>query len=226
MTERRGRSAETGRSAEVERGDLIERARRLNVPLDDESAGRLLRLLDELERWNAAYSLTSIRGREAMITHHLLDSLSIHEHVRGTRVADVGTGAGFPGLPLAIASPARQFTLVDSAGKKIRFVTHAARALGLGNVAAVHTRAEDLHPQVPFETVTARAFAALPDLLESVGTLCGKGTRVLAMKGRQPAAELAAVRLPWRIIDVLPLDVPGLGEARHIVIVEAGTERG
>jgi 16S rRNA (guanine527-N7)-methyltransferase len=204
----------------LERAALIERARLLNVSFGDAEAERLARLLDELERWNAAYNLTSINGREAMITHHLLDSLSIHGHLRGARVADVGTGAGFPGLPLAIANPDRQFTLLDSAGKKIRFVAHAARELGLGNVAAVQSRVQDLRPDEPFDTVTARAFAALPDLLESVRTLCGPGTRVLAMKGRHPEAEVAAVQPPWRVLETLPLEIPGLREARHLVIAE------
>jgi len=210
----------------LERAHLIERARLLNVALGDAEAERLERLLDELERWNAAYSLTAIRGREALITHHVLDSLAIHEHLRGTRVADVGTGAGFPGLPLAVANPDRQFTLVDSAGKKVRFVAHAARELGLGNVEAVHSRAEDLKPHPPFDTVTARAFAALPDLLDRVRTLCGPGTRVLAMKGRDPETEAAAVRPPWHILEIRPLEVPGLAEARHLVIAESDGREG
>lgn len=204
----------------LERAALIERARLLDVSLGDVQAERLARLLDELERWNAAYNLTSIRGREALITHHLLDSLSIHAHLRGPRVADIGTGAGFPGLPLAVANPDRQFTLIDSAGKKVRFVAHAARELGLGNVEAVQSRVEDLKPNERFDTVTARAFAALPDLLESARTLCGPGTRVLAMKGRHVEAEAAAVRPPWRVLERLPLTVPGLGEMRHLVIAE------
>lgn len=215
-----GGSARRAGQTAVETTDLIARARLLDVALDDESAGRLVRLLDELERWNAAYNLTSIRGREEMITHHLLDSLSIRGHLRGKRIADVGTGAGFPGLPLAATSPESRFTLIDSAGKKIRFVAHASRTLGLGNVEAVHSRAEDLHPEAPFDTVTARAFAALPELLEAVRTLCGPGSRVLAMKGRYPAAELAAVRPPWRVVEARPLAVPGLGEDRHLVIAE------
>lgn len=206
----------------LERAALIERARLLRVSLGDDSARRLLQLLDELTRWNAAYNLTSVRLREEMMTHHLLDSLSIHEHLRGTRIADVGTGAGFPGLPLAVTSPERQFTLIDSSGKKVRFVSHAARTLALGNVTAVHSRAESLQPAETFDTVTARAFAALPDLLASVRTLCGPGTRVLAMKGRDPAAEVEGVRPPWRVLESLPLAVPGLGEDRHLVIAECG----
>lgn len=210
----------------LERATLIERARLLNVSLGDAQAESLSLLLDELERWNAAYNLTSIRGREAMITHHLLDSLAIHEHLRGARIADVGTGAGFPGLPLAVANPQRQFTLIDSSGKKVRFVAHAARELGLGNVEAVHSRVEDLRPGEPFDTVTARAFAALPELLESLRAICARGTRVLAMKGRHPRAELDAVRPPWRVRETIPLEVPGLEEARHLVIAECDSREG
>ena len=217
-------SNESGRL--IEQAELIEQARLLNVSLGDAEAQRLALLLDELERWNAAYNLTSIRGREAMIAHHLLDSLSIHEYLKGARIADVGTGAGFPGLPLAVANPERQFTLIDSAGKKVRFVAHAARALGLGNVVAVHSRAEDMRPAEPFDTITARAFAGLPDLLESVYSLSRPGTRVLAMKGRQPRAEIAAVRAPWRVIEAIPLEVPRLGEVRHLIIAECVSREG
>jgi 16S rRNA (guanine527-N7)-methyltransferase len=212
------RSAEQARLAE--RAQLIERARLLNVALTDAAAERMLRLLDELTEWNRAYNLTSIRRREAMLTRHLLDSLSIHEDLEGERVADVGTGAGFPGLPLAVTNPERRFTLVDSSGKKSRFVVHAARVLALPNVAIAHSRAEDLRPETPFDTVAARAFAALPELLAKVRSLCGPGTRVLAMKGRYPAAEIAAVRPPWRIVRTRRLEVPGLGEERHLVVAE------
>jgi 16S rRNA (guanine527-N7)-methyltransferase len=210
----------------LERVRLIERARLLNVALDDQQAQRLALLLDELERWSSAYNLTSIRGREALITHHLLDSLSINEHLAGERIADVGTGAGFPGLPLAVANPQRRFTLIDSAGKKVRFVAHAARALGLANVEAVHSRVEDFSPREPFDTVTARAFASLPDLLESVRTLSRPGTRVLAMKGRYPQAEIAAIRPPWRLLETRPLEVPGLGQMRHLVTTECDSREG
>lgn len=205
-------------SGAEERAALIERARLLNVALTDALAERLLRLLDELSEWSKAYSLTAIRRREEMITRHLLDSLSIHGDLRGDAVADVGTGAGFPGLPLAIVNPGRRFTLVDSSGKKARFVAHAARTLALENVTVAHSRAEDLHPGAPFDTVTARAFAALPELLAAVRGLCGPGTRVLAMKGRYPEAELAEVRPPWQVLETRALAVPGLDEERHVVI--------
>ncbi len=210
------------RESLAEHAQLIERARLLGVALTDAAASRLLRLLDELAEWNRAYNLTSIRQREAMLTRHILDSLSIHEDLSGETVADVGTGAGFPGLPLAVTNPDRRFTLIDSSGKKTRFVLHAARTLALENVTVAQSRAEDLHPEAPFHIVTARACAALPELLEKVRGLCGPGTRVLAMKGRYPAAEIAAVQAPWRIVRTRPLQIPGLAEERHLVVAECG----
>jgi 16S rRNA (guanine527-N7)-methyltransferase len=155
-----------------------------------------------------------------MVTHHLLDSLSIHPYLHGTTVIDVGTGAGFPGLPLAIANPQRVFTLVDSGGKKTRFVAHAARVLELRNVTVVHARAESLRPEEPFDTLVARAFAPLPVLLEKVAALCGPETRVLAMKGEPPRHELEAVGARWRILDRRSLEVPGVSESRHLVTLQ------
>jgi 16S rRNA (guanine527-N7)-methyltransferase len=193
-------------------------ARQLSVGLDDTAATALLRLLDELERWNRAYNLTAITERAQMLTHHLLDSLSVAPFVQGSTLADVGTGAGFPGLPLALIAPQRRCVLIDSNGKKQRFVAHAARTLGLANVEALHARVEEVRPAQPFDTVVARACAALPQLLAWVAPLCGPGTRVLAMKGRLPAAEIAAVAAPWVIEQAVPLQVPGLNEERHLII--------
>lgn len=194
----------------------------LGVNLTPAGAGRLLALLDELERWNRSYNLTAIESREEMVTHHLLDSLSISPDLAGTRIADVGTGAGFPGLPLAIANPARQFTLIDGSGKKVRFVAHAARTLALANVTAVHARAEDLRPEVPFDTVTARALAPLPELLPLLAPLCGPRTRVLAMKGRWPAEELEKLPAPWRLNGSRTIEVPGLGAERCVLCLSMG----
>lgn len=187
------------------------------VALTQEQCAKLLRLLDELVKWNATYNLTAITKRDEMITHHLLDSLSVNGDLSGETVADVGTGAGFPGLPLAVVNPQRKFTLIDSNNKKVRFVAHAARTLGLNNVEAVHARAEAPRAGAPFDTVVARAFAALPDLLEKIDPLCGPATRVLAMKGKRPDDEIAAVRSPWQVIETRSLSVPGLDEERHLV---------
>ena len=194
----------------------------LGVILAPADAARLLALLDELERWNRSYNLTAIESREEMVTHHLLDSLSISPDLAGTRIADVGTGAGFPGLPLAIANPARQFTLIDSSGKKVRFVAHAARTLGLANVTAVHSRAEALRPGVPFDTVTARALAPLPELLPLLAPLCGPDTRVLAMKGRRPEAELEKLPARWRLTGSRRIEVPGLDAERCVLTLSMG----
>ena len=203
--------------ASLEAVEFVAQASTAGIAVTETQAAKLLRLLDELVKWNATYNLTAITKREEMITHHLLDSLSVNGDLSGVTVADVGTGAGFPGLPLAVVNPERKFTLIDSNNKKMRFVAHAARTLGLSNVEAVHTRAEAPRAGKPFDTVVARAFAALPQLLEQIEPLCGPTTRVLAMKGKRPDDELATVPPPWRVLEVRALTVPGLNEERHLV---------
>jgi 16S rRNA (guanine527-N7)-methyltransferase len=194
---------------------LIEAAGAMGIALDAAQAERLLRLLDELARWNRTYNLTAITARESMISAHLLDSLAAQPDLTGLRIADVGTGAGFPGLPLALIEPQRQFTLIDSVAKKIRFVTHAVRVLELANVVPLQARVETLNPDMPFSTVIARAYAALPDLLGSVRGLCGADTRVVALKGRYPQDELAELPRGWRLAQVRKLTIPGLDAERH-----------
>jgi len=203
----------------AERARLIEDAGALGVPLADDRAALLLRLLDELARWNKTYNLTSVDDRAGMLTHHLLDSLSIAPRLAGESVADVGTGAGFPGLPLAIVDPARRFTLIDSNNKKIRFVTHAVRALGLANVEPLHARVEDLAPARPFDTVVARALAPLPRLLAQVRPLCGPRSRVLAMKGARLDEELRDLDAAWHLEEVVALRVPGLEAGRALAVL-------
>ena len=200
---------------------LVQGTAALGVTLSEPDAALLLRLLAELERWNRTYNLTAIRDRDAMLTHHLLDSLSIHPDLQGTTVADVGTGAGFPGLPLAVLNPQRRFTLIDSNGKKIRFVQHAARELGLTNVEGLHGRVEDIEGRV-FDTVVARAFAALPELVENVAPLCGAHTRVLAMKGKWPRDEIDRLTPPWRLQGSRELTIPGMNESRCVVVLTNG----
>lgn len=192
----------------------------LGVNLSEGQERHLLSLVDELLKWNAAYNLTAITDPAKVITHHLLDSLSVHSALHGQAIADVGTGPGFPGLPLAIIDPQRHFTLIDSNNKKVRFVGHAARTLGLANVASVHVRSESFKAEKPFDTVVARAFAALPELLRLVKPLCGPETRVLAMKGKRPDDEIAGVSNDWRVLDVKSLAVPGLNEERHLVTLQ------
>jgi len=195
---------------------LIAAAAQLSVTLSPSQAGQLLRLLDELSHWNRAYNLTAIRERAAMVRAHLLDSLAAVPDLHGERVLDVGTGAGFPGLPLAVVAPTRQFVLVDAVAKKIRFVTHAVRALALTNVEPRHARVESL-ADAAFDTIVARAFAGLPALLESIAGLAGPDTRVVALKGREPVDELAALPAGWRLERSRPVTIPGLTADRHIL---------
>jgi 16S rRNA (guanine527-N7)-methyltransferase len=200
-----------------EQQQLIDDAGAIGAPLTEPQALRALRLLDELTVWNRTYSLTAITAREAMIQSHLLDSFSGHPELSGTRIADVGTGAGFPGLPLALLSPEREFTLIDSVAKKLRFVTHAARVLELTNVTTQQARVESLSPAQPYDIVLARAFAALPDLLGAVQGLCGPKTRVIAFKGQYPADELAELPRGWRLDHARVVQIPQLNAERHLL---------
>lgn len=176
-------------------------------------------LLDELERWNRKVNLTAVRDRNQMVALHLEDSLAARPLLEGTEILDVGTGPGFPGLPLAIVEPERQFTLLDSNNKKIMFVQHVASLLGLDNVTAVKARAEDYAPGHRFDTVIARALAALPRLVEIAGHHVREDGVFVALKGRYPAEELEELEAPWSH-EVIPLHVPGLEEgSRHAVLL-------
>ena len=180
----------------------------------------LLAYLALLARWNATYNLTAIRDPRDMVAKHLLDSLAMQPFVRGLRtLADLGTGPGLPGIPLAIATPALQVTLVESNGKKARFLREAARHLGLGNVQVAESRIEAFRPGTPFDAITARALATLPLILELGGHLPGPGGRLLAMKGVVPDEEIATLPAGWRLAAVHPLRVPGLDAERHLVEV-------
>lgn len=201
---------------------LIHDAAALGVALTEHDAARLQQLLEELAHWNRRFNLTGIADLDGMISHHVLDSLAVHRYLHGASIADVGTGAGFPGLPLALVNAERRFTLIDSNGKKIRFVSHAVRTLDLVNVEPLQARVETLRPERPFDTVLARAFAPLPQLLESVAPLCGGETRVLAMKGKWPQAELDALPPGWRVVDSHTLIVPGLAQARCLIVLMPG----
>ena len=180
----------------------------------------LLAYLALLARWNATYNLTAIRDPRDMLAKHLLDSLAMQPFVRGLRtLADLGTGPGLPGIPLAIATPGLQVTLVESNGKKARFLREAVRQLGLGNVQVAESRIEAFQPGTHFDAITARALATLPLILELGGHLPGPGGRLLAMKGVVPDEEIAALPAGWRLAAVHPLRVPGLDAERHLVEV-------
>ena len=196
---------------------LLDGARALALELDEAQLAKLVGHLDLLDEWNARMNLTAIRDRPSQLTKHLLDSLTVRPFLRGERIADVGSGAGFPGIPLAIVEPHRHFSLIESTGKKCRFLEHVREALGLKNVEVVQSRAESYKPEVRFDTVIARAVGPIADLVKAAGPLVVGGGRLLAMKGRYPEDELAARMSGWKVAAVHPLTVPGLGEERHLV---------
>ena len=199
---------------------LISAARELAIELTPAQAAQLLRLLDLLADWNQRLNLTAIRERGDMIRKHLLDSLSVQRYIEGPVVIDVGTGAGFPGLPLAVINPGLRFVLLDSTAKKLAFVSHAVEVLGLTNVEVVHARAEQYEPTSRAATVIARAFGALPLIVAQAGGLCARSGRLLAMKGRVPTEEIDTLPHAWRVSAVEPLKVPGLDGERHLVVLE------
>jgi len=194
--------------------------RGLHVELHADVRAKLLQFLALLERWNRAYNLTAVRDIEEMLPRHLLDSLSVLPYLRGPRVLDVGTGAGLPGIPLALARPDCEFILIDRNAKKLRFVRQAIHELGVKNADTVHTAAEQFQPQQPFQTVIARALTAIPDMLNGCRHLCAADGAILAMKGVYPETEIAAVDAGFQVRDVVRLTVPGLEAARHLVILE------
>lgn len=196
---------------------LAEGLSALGLGLEPGQVGALLRLVDELADWNARFNLTAITEPAAVVDKHLLDSLAVLPHLKGLAIADIGTGAGFPGLPLAIADPDRRYTLVESTGKKANFVRHAARVLDLPNVEVVQARAESYRPARPFDAVIARALGSLADFVRVAGHLAGRGGRLLAMKGKVPEAELEALPSGWKVIAVHPVAVPGLDAERCLV---------
>ena len=183
------------------------------------AVAKLARLLAELERWNRRINLTAIRDPDAVVSGHVLDSLATRGLLEGRRILDVGTGAGFPGLPLAIAEPGLSFELLDSNARKIGFVRHIIGELGLDNATAVNARAEDYAPAERFDTVIARALASVPKILKLAGHLVREDGVLLALKGKDPAAELVSTMelSGWNYV-VTDVTVPGLESyARHVV---------
>lgn len=200
--------------------DLVSRLRSgadgLGLNLDAEQIDRLMGYLELLDKWGRTYNLTAIRDRRSAVDRHLLDSLAVNAFLAGGRVLDVGTGAGLPGIPLAIVNPGMTFVLLDRSSKKIRFVRQAILSLGLKNAEAVAARVEDFAPEAPFDVVLARAFASLADIWGGAAPLLAAGGRVLAMKGQWPEAEIG--RLGHAVnLRVHGVSVPGMDAERHLV---------
>ena len=191
----------------------------LRLPVEDSVVQKLLGYLGQLERWNGTYNLTAVRDPGEMVTKHILDSLSVLPWAPSGTLLDAGAGAGLPGIPLAIANSSLQVTLVDSAGKKVRFMNHVRRNLGLDNVHPVQARVEEMAAGAPFDLVVSRAFTSIAAFLASVRHLADGATRLLVMKGRYPEAEIAELPDWAEVSSVEKLSVPGLHENRHLVIM-------
>lgn len=188
--------------------------------LEHALATPLLDYLRLLLRWNRTYNLTAIRDPAEMVTRHLLDSLAMVPWLDGVqRLADLGTGPGLPGIPLALARSQLQVTLVESNGKKARFLREAVRQLALRNVEVAESRIEAFDAPARFDAITARALATLPLIVELGGHLLQPDGRLLAMKGVLPEDEIAALPAPWAVQAIHPLRVPGLDAARHLVVI-------
>jgi 16S rRNA (guanine527-N7)-methyltransferase len=194
----------------------------LELDLDTAAREKLLAHIALVEKWNRVHNLTAVREPGQMIGLHLLDSLSLVPHLAGARrLVDVGTGAGFPGLPIAIAMPGVEVTLLDSSHKKCSFLEQARTELGLGNVSVACARVEQYTPAAPFDTVVSRAFAELQDFIAHAQHLAAPAGRFLAMKGVYPFDEIARVPQSHRIAAVVELNVPSVEAKRHLVLLEA-----
>ncbi len=192
----------------------------LGVEVPASAQARLLGYRDLLVRWNRTYNLTAVREPAQMVERHLLDSLAVAPHLYGARILDVGSGAGLPGIPLALAQPSRHFVLLDSQAKRVRFLQQAVIELRLDNVEVVQARVEQYRPGAAFTTVVSRAFSQVADFIRWAGTHCAPDGILLAMKGVLDERELIAVAEPWRVAAAVRLTVPGLDAERHVVRIE------
>jgi len=191
----------------------------LGIPLGGEQQQRLLDYLVLLQKWNKVYNLTAVREPENMLYQHLLDSLAVLPHVGAGHLLDVGSGAGLPGIPLAVANPALRVTLLDSNHKKTTFLRQACIELGLNNVAVACMRVDAFEPQQLFDAVISRAFSDLSEFVRLAARLSRPGGVLLAMKGIYPYDELAQLPAEFKQYEVVALNVPGLEVQRHLVIL-------
>ncbi|MDX2464824.1 MAG: 16S rRNA (guanine(527)-N(7))-methyltransferase RsmG [Porticoccus sp.] len=203
---------------------LREGVEQLALSVTDQQVVLLLEYLALLKKWNGAYNLTAIRDPEQMLRLHVLDSLSIIPFIQGDNILDVGTGPGLPGIPLAIFYPERKVTLMDSNGKKTRFLFQARNQLGLGNVVEIQSRAETYEPQQQFDAITSRAFTSLADMVEKTAHLITTDGRFYAMKGQHPDQELRVLSKHYNVVASHQLQVPGVDSERHLIEIALSKE--
>ena len=181
---------------------------------------QIQRFVSLLQQWNSVYNLVADSSTDVVLVRHIFDSLSISPYIAGDHVLDLGSGAGFPGLPLAVFHPDTDFILLDSNGRKTRFLWQAKQALGLERVAIEHCRMEHYQSARRIDIVTCRAVASLPDMVKKSAAMLATGSRLLAMKGRYPEQEIKALPPACRVIDVQQLTVPGTDATRHLIRLE------
>ncbi len=205
---------------------LLAGANLIGVSIDKHQQKQLEEYLILLQKWNRVYNLTAIKDNSQMIKHHVLDSLvlipplkKIQNHVQPFRIADIGTGAGLPGIILAIIYPDNKYYLVDSNGKKTRFLTQVKIELGLNNCTIINERIENFKPEYKFDLVTSRAFATLKHFIDNTKDIVKSGGHMVAMKGKYPHHELEDLSDTVNIIEVLPVQVPFMTDERHLVII-------
>jgi 16S rRNA (guanine527-N7)-methyltransferase len=196
-------------------------AEALGIDLTDNMQRQLLEHIELLARWNRRLNLTAITSPRQMVIQHILDSMAIASILTGRTILDLGSGGGYPGIPLAVIFPQRQFTLLDSRGKRIEFLRHVVGKIGLSNTSTVKTRVEDYQPKQKFDTLVCRAFSSLQDMLRRTQGLQHPTSRLLAMKGKYPVEEISI--LPdslQRRLKVESIEVPFLDAKRHLVVIQ------
>lgn len=199
--------------------ELSTGARQLGVELSEAQHAQLLAYLALLIKWNKAYNLTAVRNPDEMVSRHLLDSLSVMPFIHSARWLDVGSGGGMPGIPLAILHPEKQVTVLDSNGKKTRFLTQVKLELKLDNLTVIHKRVEEFQPELPFTGIVSRAFSSMENFTNWTRHLGDEQTQWLAMKGLHPADELVALPADFRVDSEQALTVPGCQGQRHLLIL-------
>lgn len=189
------------------------------ISLSDQQKEQLVAYVGLLDKWNKAYNLTSVRDPQQMLVRHILDSIVVAPHLKGERFIDVGTGPGLPGIPLAIVLPQAHFTLLDSLGKRVRFLRQVQHELGLANITPVQSRIETFPSEPPFDGVISRAFASLQDMVNWCHHLPSAQGQFYALKGVRPDDEIASLPAGFRLVSVETLQVPELDGERHLVII-------
>ncbi|MNC40434.1 Ribosomal RNA small subunit methyltransferase G [compost metagenome] len=190
------------------------------ITLPENQKQQLVGYVELLHKWNKAYNLTSVRHPDEMLVRHILDSIVVEPHLQGSRFIDVGTGPGLPGIPLAIVRPDSHFTLLDSLGKRVRFLRQVQHELHLENITPVQSRVEEFPAEPPFDGVISRAFASMSDMVTWCKHLPAENGRFYALKGQRPDEEIAALPAEFSVEEVIRLQVPELDGERHLVMIK------